>query len=188
MEETYRIEKLEQIRLLADPLKLQLLQCFAEGEHTTKEVAERLGERVTKLYRHVDALHDAGLLEVVQETQKRGTVERTFRAVARRFEAAEGLFRGGDGDEQSDAVRELLRAGEDEIMTAFEQIEEGEEEEFLMTRLRIKASPQRLAELREELASWLERIQEEACDAEQDGASLEEVGALVAFYPIKAKG
>ncbi len=82
MKETYKIKDLQQIKLLSDSLKLQLLQAFASGDKTTKQVAADLGESVTKLYRHVDALYDAGLLEITGEKQKRGTVERTFRAVA----------------------------------------------------------------------------------------------------------
>jgi predicted ArsR family transcriptional regulator len=89
---TFIIKELKQIKLLSDPLKLQLIQSFAEGDKTTRQVATELGENVTKLYRHVDALFEAGLLEITDETQKRGTVERTFRAVAQRFEADPALF------------------------------------------------------------------------------------------------
>ena len=67
MKERYKINSLEQVRLLSDPFKLSILQAFAEEERTTKEVAETLKQPITKLYRHVDALHDAGLLEITQE-------------------------------------------------------------------------------------------------------------------------
>lgn len=68
MQEVFKIKDLEQVRLLSDPLKLQLLQTFAESAKTTKQAAVELGESVTKLYRHVDALHDAGLLEIAEST------------------------------------------------------------------------------------------------------------------------
>ena len=67
MKDTHRISDLSDLKLLSDPLKLSLLQAFAEGPRTTRQVADDLGEKVTKLYRHVDALHEAGLLEVVAE-------------------------------------------------------------------------------------------------------------------------
>ncbi|MFQ5983022.1 MAG: helix-turn-helix domain-containing protein [Woeseiaceae bacterium] len=108
MKNTHRIKDLQQVRLLADPLKLQLLQAFAESAKTTKQVAAELGESVTKLYRHVDALHDSGLLEVVEEKQKRGTIERTFRAVARRFEVDHSLFADEAGDEGSEPVKTTM--------------------------------------------------------------------------------
>ncbi len=42
MKEVFKIKDLGQIRLLSDPLKLQLLQAFAEGAKTTKQVAAEL--------------------------------------------------------------------------------------------------------------------------------------------------
>ena len=184
MKETHKIKDLETIRLLADPLKLQLLQAFAEGDKTTKEVASALNESVTKLYRHVDALHDAGLLEIVQETRKRGTVERTFRAVARRFEADHSLFLDSTADGGQDAIRDLLRAGEAEILEALANADSGDIGDMIVLRMRIKGTPERIEELRRGLNEWLESAQIED-DEDEDG--LEEVAAMIAFYPVPAR-
>jgi predicted ArsR family transcriptional regulator len=181
MQETFKIKDLEQIRLLSDPFKLQLLQAFAEGDKTTKQVAAELGESITKLYRHVDALHDAGLLEIAGEKQKRGTVERTFRAVAQRFEADHSLFTEEGGGEGAMAARDMLRASEDEILNAINRADHGKDTEAIMMRLRCKASPQRIAELRDSLNEWIESTQaENDCD---DG-NARGFGALIAFYPL----
>lgn len=182
VDDTYKIKDLDQVRLLSDPLKLQLLQAFAEGDKTTKQVATELDESVTKLYRHVDALHDAGLLEVVQETQKRGTVERTFRAVAKRFEADSSLFLGDAGGDGSGAARDLLRAAETEILQALAKGDADNESAMIVTRFRAKGSPARIAELRRSLTEWIESVQEVDCAG---GENTEEVGALIAFYPIE---
>lgn len=185
MQETFKIKELEHIRLLANPLKLQLLQAFAEGEKTTKQVAAELGESITKLYRHVDALHDAELLEIAQETPKRGTVERTFRAVARRFEADQSLFTGEVGEESANAIRELLQAGESEILSALSTAgADAEPEKIILTRLRLKGSPERIAALRQSLNAWIESVQEDEGDCAD---CAEEVGAMIAFYPIADK-
>ena len=181
MQETFKIKDLEQVRLLADPLKLDLLRAFAEGDKTTKNVATELGQKVTKLYRHVDALYEAGLLEIVQETRKRGTIERTFRAVARRFEADQSLFIDDEGDAGQSAARELLRAGENEILQA---IEIAESDEVIVSRFRVKATPERIAELRRSLGDWLESVQAEE---DADAGGHEEAGGLIAFYPVSTK-
>lgn len=178
MLETFKISDLEQLRLLSDPLKLRLLQAFAEGPKTTREVADSLDENLTRLYRHVDALLDAGLIEITKEQPKRGTVERTFRAIARRFEVDRELF--GASDDGNEAIRKLLRAGEDELVHALENTDEGDEPIFL--RLRIKGSTAQLAELRRLLEIWVETA--EAFDEDDDEASAE-AGALIAFYPIR---
>jgi len=180
VKEVFKIKDLEQVRLLSDPLKLQLLQAFAEGAKTTKQVAGELGESITKLYRHVDALQDAGLLVVASEQQKRGTVERTFEAVAERFEADHALFADGDGGEGSDAARDILRAAEQEILQALTTADVADAQEAIMLRLRCKASPERIAELRSTLKAWIESTQDV-----DTGEDQEEMAALIAFYPIE---
>ncbi len=180
MEETYKICDVEQIRLLADPLKLRILRAFAKDPRTTKQVAAAIGENVTKLYRHVDALHDAGLLEIAEERQKRGTIERTFRAVARRFEADPGLFSEEAGEECTHAARELLRSCEDEILNAIANTDDDERKAIIM-RFRCKVSTEKIDELRASLNEWIESVPK--CDEGSDEDAVD-IGGLIAFYEI----
>lgn len=179
MKDVEHIEDLERLRLLSDPLKLRLIQAFAEAEATIGEVAEALGEPLTKLYRHVDALLEAGLIEVTRTRRKRGTVERHFRAVARRYEVKRDLLAAGSHGEEDDSSRALLRGAEEEILGALR----ANDEVFPPTvaRFRVKASPERLAELEQRLFDWLEET--EAAD-EEPGAHTIEVGALIALYRL----
>jgi len=181
VKDTYKIKDLEQIRLLSDPLKLQLLQAFAESAKTTKQVAAELGESVTKLYRHVDALHDSGLLVVVEEKQKRGTIERTFRAVAQRFEADHSLFADAAGEEGADAVRDMLRLSEAEILDVLANASEDDEEQAIVTRIRGRASPEKIAELHATLKDWLDSV---PSDDSSPAADAKNIGGLIAFYQI----
>ena len=182
MKDTYKIRDLDQVRLLADPLKLKLIQAFAEGPKTTKQVAVELGENVTKLYRHVDTLHDSGLLVVVEEKQKRGTVERTFRAVAQRFEADHSLFTDESGEGGSKAAREMLRISEGEILDALTKPTDDDEQQPIITRIRGKASPEKIAELQKTLSEWLDSV---PGGDEPAGEDALEFGGLIAFYQIK---
>jgi len=178
---THKINDMNQLRLLADPLKLRLVQAFAEGEKTTKQVAVELGERITKLYRHVDALHDAGLLEIVSETPKRGTVERTFRAIAERFEVDHSLLTDNTDAQGSEAIRELLRAGETEILRAIEATSDEEDANLMVMRFRVKGSREQITRLRKSLEAWLDTMQQ---NQEVIPDDYEEAGAMIAFYPI----
>jgi len=181
MTDTFKIKDLAQVRLLSDPLKLRILQAFAERERTTKDVAAELDENVTRLYRHVDALHDAGLLKVTGERQKRGTIERTFHAVATRFEVDHRLFQENGDDGPRQAAREVLRSSEREILDAISASRDRDDKDVVLVRLRCKASPERIAELRSLLNDWIEAAQR---DDDCSGSVTEEVGALVAFYPV----
>lgn len=71
---------LDQLRALAHPLRLRMLELFAEGPRTTKQVAELLGEPPTKLYHHANALERAGLLKLTKTRQNRGAVEKWYEA------------------------------------------------------------------------------------------------------------
>ncbi|HSM04353.1 MAG TPA: winged helix-turn-helix domain-containing protein [Longimicrobiales bacterium] len=184
------VRDLEVVRLLTDPFKLELLKVFAAGPATAREVAERLGEKVTRLYRHIDALLEAGLLEVVAEAPKRGTVERTFRAVARRFEVDHRLFGSGaggadtgQGDEAAapgDTVAHgLIRGTEAELVRALSAAGGTASWPTLLMRVRFSATEERAAELVESLNEWLESVaSEEGIDVGRDYAG------LVAIYPL----
>ncbi|HSD68373.1 MAG TPA: helix-turn-helix domain-containing protein [Woeseiaceae bacterium] len=180
---SYKINNLEQLRLLADPFKLRLLLAFAGTERSAKQVAAELGEPLTKLYRHVDALHAAGLLEIVGEQKKRGAIERTFRAIARQFEVDRGLFAGAAADDTAGPLRQVLRSTEEEVLEALAKAKDDDPSPIVM-RMRIKASPERIAALRQQLLRWLEDAEAEGGAADE---ATDEAGAFIAFYPVDAK-
>jgi len=67
--------------LLLHPVRLRILQAMLDGHpSTTAQLRDRLPDIApATMYRHVAALAAAGVLEVVDERQVRGTVERTYR-------------------------------------------------------------------------------------------------------------
>lgn len=67
--------------LLLHPVRLRIVQTMlGRDELTTRELAEKLTDvAAATLYRHVAALVDGGVLEVVAERRVRGTVERSLR-------------------------------------------------------------------------------------------------------------
>ncbi len=83
--ESYVVSDLAQIKALADPLRHKILYAFVDQPRTTKQVATLLNEPATKLYHHVDLLDKLGFLRLVETRQKRGTTERYFQAIAKRF-------------------------------------------------------------------------------------------------------
>ncbi len=108
--EWFTIANPEQLKLLTNDLRMRILGQFAEGELTAKQVAQRLGESPTKLYRHVDALAEHGLIVPTREEQKRGTVQKFYRAVARRFRVDDTCFGQdvGPTDSRLGAIVQLL--------------------------------------------------------------------------------
>src|ERR671931_1856124 len=71
------------LRALAHPLRLRMMELFAESPKTTKQVADLLGQPPTRLYHHVAALERAGLLVITEKRQNRGAVEKWYVGVGR---------------------------------------------------------------------------------------------------------
>src|SRR5438067_9553556 len=67
-----------ELRALAHPLRLKLLEMFAGEPRTTMQVAALMGEPPTRLYHHVNALERAGILRLERTRQVRGTTEKYF--------------------------------------------------------------------------------------------------------------
>lgn len=67
--------------LLLHPLRMRILQTlFDTDPMTTAQLRERLPDIApATMYRHIAALTDAGVLEVVSEKRVRGTIERSYR-------------------------------------------------------------------------------------------------------------
>ncbi|MGH9870029.1 MAG: ArsR/SmtB family transcription factor [Candidatus Polarisedimenticolia bacterium] len=88
----HRLTDLDQMKVLADPLRIRILELLCEEERTTKQVAEILGQPPTRLYHHVAALERVGLIRLARTRQRRGALEKYYLGVARTFSADSRLF------------------------------------------------------------------------------------------------
>lgn len=183
---TYMVKKIEQAALLSDSFKLSLLEHFADEPRTVKQVAEKMNLKQTRLYRHVDSLLQAGLLKIVKEQQKRGTVERYYQTIATRFEIDSSLFSGGD-DEKNEGVkmiRNILRDTEREILPLLANDKALDETEDTLTpvlmRLLIQGTESEMAALHKKLTDWIREC--EAMPADQKNTDKVSYRALLMFY------
>jgi len=183
---TYVVKRLEQAKLLTDPFKLKLIEGFAGAPATTKQVADKMGEKAPRLYRHVDALVDEGLLELIEEKPKRGTIERYYKTVAERFEVDPELFSPTSGlsDDAMDIIRSLFRDTESDLVNLFSEFGEGKPEKEdmpLVMKLSIRGTADDIAGLRSKLEEWVAECEILAGDeTENEGSS--SYSGLLAFY------
>lgn len=69
--------------LILHPVRMRLLTELGQRHLTPGQMAERLPDIAqATLYRHLKALHDGGVLEIVAETPVNGATERTYRVKA----------------------------------------------------------------------------------------------------------
>jgi DNA-binding transcriptional ArsR family regulator len=85
-----RARATQELRALAHPLRLRLVEEFAGQARTTMQVAEAMGEPPTRLYHHVNALERAGILRLARTRQVRGTTEKYYEVARKRLGTVAG--------------------------------------------------------------------------------------------------
>lgn len=191
MEEVYVLKDLEQLKVLADPLRLRILEAFCQQPMTTKQAAQLLGEkRLTKLYHHVDALERVGLIKLVKTKKNRGTVEKYYQAVAGHFTVDRKLFAIRPKDEAIETVQAMVAGALEATLAEIRQSiagklikPEDERPAALVTRLHIRTTQAQIAKLQKKLQAWLKE-----CRTADRKRGEVEYGLTVAFYPIKREG
>lgn len=173
------------LRALAHPLRLRMMELFAETPRTTKQVAELLGQPPTRLYHHVAALERAGFLVLKERRQNRGAVEKWYTGVTQQIQA--GVRQKGDA---ARAARRAIAA------TVLEQARQellampvGAKEAALLTRLVVVAPPAQIPVIRQWLLDAVQRMRTEFelndPDNRENDADCERWALTLAFAPVR---
>lgn len=99
-------------KLVMNPIRLRIIQYLMMNKRgTTSEIKEELSDiPTTSLYRHMKILLDGGCIEIVEEKQLRGTIEKTY-----------GLVNTKTGDMNSEKESEIINTGLLSLMSSFRQ-------------------------------------------------------------------
>jgi len=68
-EGVFIINDLETLKVVADPVRNQILEVLEKKPQNVKEVADKLGLAPSKLYYHFNMLEKVGLIKVVESRQ-----------------------------------------------------------------------------------------------------------------------
>jgi len=167
---SYKLDRVDQVRLLAHPLRLRLFEAFALEPRTTHQVARALGLAPTRLYHHVNALERVGLLQLKETRQVRGATEKYYQAVARMLEVEPGLFtargKGGRGARTAAArtrqgieaiVGQVVDGARGDLDDALVRYADTPEElRPVAARMVVHARPERIQELRGRILALVE--------------------------------
>lgn len=190
IKESYTLRDLEQVKVLADTLRLRILEALCDKPKTTKKVAELLKEKPTKLYHHVEVLERMGLIQLVKTRRNRGTVEKYYRAVAECFTVDQKIFEVGP------RAKETLRGLEAMYISALEatlsEIRQGITTKLIrpedkgstsiLARMRLRSTQTQVEKLKEKIQEWFKE-----CQAADHKHGEVEYSLTLAFYPIKSK-
>ena len=173
------------LRALAHPLRLRMMELFAESPKTTKQVAGLLGQPPTRLYHHVAALERAGLLVLTETRPNRGAVEKWYTGVAERIQSGVRQ-KGAAGRAARRAVAAtVLEQARQELLA----IPPGAKEAALLTRLVVVASSAEIPAIRAWLFDAVSRLRTEfELDAKASAPSDEQCerwALTLAFAPVR---
>ena len=190
MKETMMLRDLEQVKIFAHPLRSKIVEAFADKPRTAKQVAEIIGQKPTKLYHHVEALERVGLIELVRTQKKRGTLEKYYRTVAKRFSIDCRLFEAKkNGKEMLGEFRAMIQTMfENTVQEINESISERlicpdrKETEAIIGRKHIHTTTENVKKLEKKIHRLLDSLA-----AAEDKKGTMEYRLMLVFYPLTKK-
>jgi DNA-binding transcriptional ArsR family regulator len=187
----YIIRNREILKIMADPLRSQILETLMSEKHTVKQVADKLGLAPSKLYYHFNLLEQHGLIEVVETRMVANMVEKHFKATFSEFEVDSNIL-STTTEEGKEIVNTLINSTidttKDDILRSVQaryfQLEQGapaDPRTLILNRLTGNISNARVGE-------FVERIQQifkdfDAADAGPGTPDAKPYAMMIAFYP-----
>ena len=188
--DSYTISSLEQIKVIADPLRVRILETICLEPRTTKQVAEILGEKPTRLYHHVDALAEVGLIRLVDTRPVRGTTEKYYQAVARSFRTDPGLFSRSDaGDDEARALADVATTVMNNVTEELRDLvlsgyDISSEDDGLLSYVEVRASEDDIRVIQDRLLQILNDLQEMGGDDAETSDAERRYRFSLAWFPL----
>lgn len=187
----FLIQDRETLKVMADPLRAQILDILLTDPHTIKQTAARLGLAPSKLYYHFKMLEQHGLIEVVETRQVANLTEKHYRAVAPRFELAPGLLATNTEEGKANAnevLVSIIDTTRDDMLRSLQaryyQLEHGAPEHprrVIINRLVSRLPEAKVTEFQDRLCALLEEY--EAADSPGISPDTFPYAFTVALYP-----
>ena len=181
------LANLEQMKLLADPRRIRIMEILCGEERTTKQVAEILGEPPTRLYHHVTALARVGLIQLTRTRQSRGALEKYYVAVAKAFSADPKLFTSRRGPQAAQAAATLatrfLDLTAEDLRGLLAQGESMEQlkEQGILSYLEVRGTRREIEAVRAKLTKLIESCTKGGGESRRGGTAHR---LTIAFFPV----
>lgn len=187
----YIIRDREILKILADPLRNQILEAIMDEQLTVKQVADRLGLAPSKLYYHINLLEQHGLIEVVETRMVANMVEKHFKAKFDEIEVDPALL-STSTDEGKEVVNTLIMSTIDttrddllrSLQARYFQLEQGapaDPRQVILNRLTGNIPDDRVDEFIERIHQLLKDFSEAVSGPTRSGTK--PYAMTVAFYP-----
>lgn len=185
----FLIQDLETLKVVADPLRAQVLELLAHEPLTVRQVADRLGLAASKLYYHFGMLEKHGLIRVVSTRLVANVQEKLYRTVAIDYDVDKSLlsFSTPEGKENiTTLVRTTVDATREDILRSFQarafRLEQGaaaQPRHVIISRALSRLSDEQA----EAFGRRLQALLQEFGAADAAGPAREAFALTIAFYP-----
>jgi DNA-binding transcriptional ArsR family regulator len=115
----FLIDDLETLKVMTDPLRIQILELLDPAPQTVNYVAEKLGLASSRLYYHFNLLESIGLIEVAKTRTVNNIIEKYYWVTADDIEIDKNLmlYSSEDGSENiGRVVSATLDATRDDVL------------------------------------------------------------------------
>ncbi len=167
---TKAVDDVDILRAMADPTRMAILSVLMDRPDdlpvmSVKEIAARLGEPQTKLYRHVKHLEAAGLIRVAATRLVSGILEQRYQACQRELHLDRSFMRA-HADESEEALSALFDNFQAGFFAAFkderfspEQVQEAERYRIpALCYSETRVSPARAAEINKRMQEFTDLL------------------------------
>lgn len=154
--ERYVIQTLEELRIIANPLRLQILDALITAPLTVTQVGEQLGISSKKLYYHIGELERVGLVRLVHTEVQSGIQLKYYRAIAGYYYLTASMLHTDQNVKNADASEEFLGfLLESSALALRRSVTDGTidryPESFIVSRRILRMSPEKATQLRDRL-------------------------------------
>jgi DNA-binding transcriptional ArsR family regulator len=154
--ERYVIETLEELRIISNPLRLQILDALIAAPLTATQVGDQLGISSKKLYYHIGELERVGLVRLVHTEVQSGIQLKYYRAIAGYYYLTASMLHSDQRVKNADASEEFLGfLLESSALALRRSVNAGTidqyPESFIVSRRRLRLTPAKATELRDRL-------------------------------------
>jgi DNA-binding transcriptional ArsR family regulator len=109
VDEVFYLTTIEQMRAIADALRLRLVELLAQEQLTVTQLGERVGESPAKVHYHVRELERIGIVRLVETRERGGILEKYYRAVAKSIQMAPDVLRTLPRGEMTEMLNEFFQ-------------------------------------------------------------------------------
>lgn len=186
------VKDLETLKVLSDPLRIQILEVLEPKPQTVNQVAERLGLSNSRLYYHFNMLEAHGLIKVVETRFVNNMMEKDYWVTAEEIEIDKDLlnFSSESGQESIlQIIKSSWEATLEEILRSLQSrtiqlAQNGQENprKLVMVKLYSRLSDETYAEFVEKFNKLLEEFKEPE-DSPAGDADLNDFSLACFIYP-----